>query len=203
VTAADEARRKIERNLHDGIQQQLVSLQLELKAVDAGVPRDLRQTHDDVKRVHGLLENILDDVREIAQGVHPATLSQWGLGPALRTLARRSPIPVELELDVPDRLPQSVEIAVYYVVSEALANVAKHAQATHAAVTVSVGDGWLRTLIRDDGVGGAGRAGGSGIPGLVDRVEALGGQLSLASAPQQGTTVTAALPLDDRSADRL
>jgi PAS domain S-box-containing protein len=199
VTAADEARRRIERNLHDGVQQQLVSLQLELKAVDAGVPPELQQTHDDIDRVQGVLGAVLDDVREIARGVHPATLSQWGLGPAIRTLARRSPIPVELELQVADRLPQSVEIAVYYAVSEALANVAKHAQATHAAVTVSIGDGWLHAVVRDDGVGGVDTARGSGIAGLVDRVEALGGRLSLASAPRQGTTVTVALPLGDGS----
>jgi PAS domain S-box-containing protein len=201
VTAADEARRRIERNLHDGVQQQLVSLQLELKAVDAGVPPELRQTHDDIDRVQGILGTVLDDVREIAQGVHPATLSQWGLGPAVRTLARRSPIPVELELQVPDRLPQSVEIAVYYAVSEALANVAKHARATYAAVTVNVGDGWLHAVVRDDGVGGVDTARGTGIAGLVDRVEALGGRLSLASAPQQGTTVAVSLPLGDESAD--
>jgi PAS domain S-box-containing protein len=201
VTAADEARRRIERNLHDGIQQQLVSLQLELKTVDAGVPEELQQTHDDIEHVQGILGTVLDDVREIAQGVHPATLSQWGLEPAIRALARRSPIPVELELGVPGRLPQSAEIAIYYVISEALANVAKHARATHAAVTVSLETGWLRAMIRDDGVGGADTARGSGIPGLVDRVEALGGRLSLMSAPQQGTTVSVALPLEGGSVD--
>jgi len=201
VTAADEARRKIERNLHDGIQQHLVSLQLELKTVDTGVPRELQQTHEDIERVQGILGAVLDDVREIAQGVHPATLSQWGLEPAIRTLARRSAIPVELDLHVPGRLPQSVEIAVYYVVSEALANIAKHARATHAVVSLGLDDGWLRAMIRDDGVGGADTAAGSGIAGLVDRVEALGGRLSLASAPRRGTTVSAALPLGAGSAD--
>jgi PAS domain S-box-containing protein len=201
VTAADEARRRIERNLHDGIQQQLVSLQLELKTVDLGVPPELNHTHADIERVQGILETVLDDVREIAQGVHPATLSQWGLEPSLRTLARRSPVPVELEMDVRDRLPASIEIALYYVVSEALANVAKHARATHVMVSVTLTDGWLTATIRDDGIGGAGFGDGSGVAGLVDRVEALGGRLSLVSPPQHGTTITAALPLRDSPID--
>jgi signal transduction histidine kinase len=138
---------------------------------------------------------VLDDVREISQGVHPATLSEWGLGPALRTLTRRSPIPVELEIDVPERLPESIEIAAYYVVSEALANVAKHAQASYVEVEVRLDGGSLCASIRDDGVGGAHIGRGSGLTGLVDRVEALGGRLSLTSPSQQGTTVSIALPL--------
>ena len=202
VTAGDEARRRIERNLHDGIQQQLVSLQLELKTVDLGVPPELTQTHSDIERVQGILETVLDDVREIAQGVHPATLSQWGLEPSLRTLARRSPVPVELEMTIHDRLPPSVEIALYYVVSEALANVAKHARATHATVSVSLVEGWLSATISDDGIGGADPVHGSGFAGLVDRVEALGGRLSLVSPPGHGTTMTAALPLDESPSTR-
>jgi signal transduction histidine kinase len=134
-------------------------------------------------------------VREISQGVHPATLSQWGLGPAVRTLTRRSPIPVELDIDVPDRLPKSVEIAAYYVVSESLANVSKHAQASYISVELDVADDCLRASVRDDGIGGADTERGSGLTGLVDRVEALGGRLSLTSTVGQGTTVTVALPL--------
>jgi PAS domain S-box-containing protein len=195
VAAADEARRQIERNLHDGIQQQLVALELELKTVEAEIPADLEPTRQDLERLQEALETVLDDVREISQGVHPATLSQWGLGPALRTLARRSAIPVELEIDVPDRLPDSVEIATYYVVSEALANVTKHAQASYVSVEVELAGGWLHASVRDDGIGGADTGRGSGLTGLVDRVEALGGRLSLKSPPQQGTTVTVALPL--------
>jgi signal transduction histidine kinase len=195
VAAADEARRRIERNLHDGIQQQLVALELEIKAVDAGIPTELQETHQELERLEDALESVLDDVREISQGVHPATLSQWGLGPALRTLTRRSTIPVELELDVPDRLAESIEIATYYVVSEALANVVKHARASYAHVEVRLADGWLHATVRDDGIGGADASGGSGLTGLVDRVEALGGRLSLASAPSEGTTLAVALPL--------
>jgi PAS domain S-box-containing protein len=203
VAAADQERRRIERNLHDGVQQQLVALQLELKTVEAGIPADFEPTQRDLERLQGALETVLDDVREISQGVHPATLSQWGLGPALRTLTRRSPIPVELEIDVPDRLPDSVEIAAYYFVSEALANVTKHAQASYASVEVRVSSGCLNANVRDDGIGGADTGSGSGLTGLVDRVEALGGRLSLTSAPRQGTTVTVALPLGVGAADGL
>jgi len=203
VAAADAARRRIERNLHDGIQQQLVALELELKAVEAEIPAALAPTRRDLERLQGTLENVLDDVREISQGVHPATLSQWGLGPALRTLTRRSPIPVELEIDAPDRLPESVETAAYYVVSEALANVTKHAQASYVRVELNIADDWLRASVRDDGIGGADTERGSGITGLVDRVEALGGRLSLTSTPGQGTTVAVVLPLRVGAADSL
>jgi PAS domain S-box-containing protein len=203
VATADEARRRIERNLHDGIQQQLVALELELKTIEAGIPAGLEHTRQDIERLQGALESVLDDVREISQGVHPATLSQWGLGPALRTLTRRSPIPAELEIDVPDRLPESVEIAAYYVVSESLANVVKHAKASYVSVELDVVDDWLRASVRDDGIGGADTGRGSGLTGLVDRVEALGGRLSLTSTPRQGTTVTVALPLGGGTADGL
>ena len=195
VAAADDERRRIERNLHDGVQQQLVALELELKAVEAEIPADLAPTREDLERLQRTLENVLDDVREISQGVHPATLSQWGLGPALRTLTRRSPIPVELEIDVPDRLPESVEIAAYYVVSESLANVTKHAHASYVSVELDVADDCLRASVRDDGIGGVDTERGSGLTGLIDRVEALGGRLSLASTAGQGTTVTVTLPL--------
>jgi signal transduction histidine kinase len=195
VAAGDEARRRIERNLHDGVQQQLVALALELKTLEASLPPGLEQAQEDLGRLQAVLESVLDDVREISQGVHPATLSQWGLGPALRTLARRSPVPVELEIDLRDRLPDSIEIAAYYAVSEALANVAKHAEASYVSVEVTLRAGWLQATIRDDGVGGAEVGAGSGLAGLVDRVEALGGRLSVVSPARQGTTVTVALPL--------
>jgi signal transduction histidine kinase len=196
VAAADDARRRIERDLHDGTQQQLVSLGLELKAVQAGIPAELRGAHADLDSLREALDGVVDEVREISRGVHPATLTQWGVGPALRALARRSPVPVELELDVPGRLPDSIEIATYYVVSETLANVAKHAHASFAAVRVAVSDGRLRVEIRDDGVGGADTRRGSGLTGLVDRVEALGGLLALTSPPQEGTTLVVSLPLE-------
>ena len=164
--------------------------------MEASIPAELEASREELSGLQRRLESVLDDVREISQGVHPATLSQWGLGPALRTLTRPSSIPVELEIDVPDRLPQSVEIAVYYVVSEALANVSKHARATSADVTVRVVDGSLHASVRDDGVGGVDATRGSGLIGLVDRVEALGGRLSLTSPPGEGTTLAIVLPLD-------
>jgi signal transduction histidine kinase len=203
VATADAERRRIERNLHDGVQQQLVAIELELKALEAGTPAQLNATRQDLGRLQEAVEGVLDDVREISQGVHPATLSEWGLGPAVRTLARRCAIPVELEIDVSGRLPDSIEIAAYYAVSEALANVVKHAQASYASVEVKLAGGWLEASIRDDGIGGADTARGSGLTGLVDRVEALGGRLSLASAPHQGTTVTVALPMGERPNDGL
>ena len=199
VAAADEARRRIERNLHDGAQQQLVSLGLELQAVKAKLPPDADAAAD-LERIRRTVDGVIDEVREISRGVHPAALSHWGLGPALRSLARRSSVPVELSVGVAGRLPQSIEIAAYYVVSEALANVAKHAGASSAAVTVAESDGRLLATIRDDGAGGAVAAAGSGLAGLVDRVEALGGRLVLASPHGEGTTISIELPLDDANA---
>jgi PAS domain S-box-containing protein len=195
VASADEARRRIERDLHDGAQQQLVSLGLDLKALQMSLPQQLDGAHAEVERLCRALDALVKDVRQISQGVHPATLSQWGLGPAVRALARRSAVPVAVDADVPVRLPQSVEIACYYVVSEALANVAKHAKASSASVKLRVVDACLHATIYDDGVGGAEAGRGSGLTGLVDRVEALGGRLTLSSPTGGGTTIAVALPL--------
>jgi signal transduction histidine kinase len=197
VAATDEARRRIERDLHDGTQQRLVSLGLELQMLKAKIPTGLKDAHQDLERVGQALDEVLENVREISHGIHPAILYR-GLGPALRALARRSPVQVELEGTVPDRLPQSIEIAVYYVVSEALANVAKHAQASLARVTVKALDRRLRATVRDNGVGGADVRSGSGLAGLVDRVEALGGRFTLESPPGHGTTISIELPLIDQ-----
>ena len=196
VASADEARRRIERDLHDGTQQQLVALGLDLKALQMSLPPELDPAHADVERLREGLDGVLENVREISQGVHPATLSQWGLGPAVRALARRSSVPVELDVDVPDRLPQSVEIAAYYAISEALANVAKHADASYVRVDLRVTGGYLEVTIQDDGAGGADTARGSGLTGLVDRVEALGGHLGLNSPRGEGTIVSVTLPID-------
>jgi signal transduction histidine kinase len=145
------------------------------------------------------LGGVLDDLREVSRGIHPAILGQGGIGPALRTLAQRSKIPVELDVQVEGRLPEPVEVAVYYVVSEALTNAAKHARASKVSAAVDVHGSVLRVIVRDDGVGGAVPSGGSGLLGLKDRAEASGGRISLVSPRGGGTTLTAELPLDDET----
>jgi signal transduction histidine kinase len=194
VAAADETRRRIERDLHDGTQQQLVSLMLELRAVQATIPAELGKLGGDLSHIVGGLSGVLDRVREISHGIHPAVLSDRGLEPALRTLARRSAVPVELELSAGRRLPEPIEVAAYYAVSEALANAAKHAHASVVHVELDTPDSVVRLLIRDDGVGGADPR-GSGLVGLRDRVEAVGGKLQVTSPAGQGTTVIIVIPL--------
>jgi len=137
----------------------------------------------------------LEELREIGRGIHPAVLAQGGLRPALQALAGRCPVPVDVDVQIPGRLPDPVEIAAYYVVSEALTNTARHATATAATVTVTVTDGVLRVRVRDDGRGGADFAGGSGLVGLRDRVEALGGGLALDDSPGGGTTLDVRIPV--------
>ena len=198
VAAADQTRRRIERDLHDGAQQRLVSLALQLREVHAALPEtgELAQRLDGaVAEVNGVLE----ELREIAHGIHPAVLTEGGLLRALRALARRSAVPVSLDVQVAGRLPEPVEIAAYYAVSEALTNVAKYAHATAAEVEMAVGDGVLRVGVRDDGQGGADIGRGSGLLGLKDRVEALGGRISLQSQAGAGTVMQIALPLDAAS----
>jgi signal transduction histidine kinase len=196
VATADATRRRIERDLHDGAQQRLVSLALEVRAVEASVPRELGELRTELSRVAEGHADVLEELREIAQGIHPAILVDDGLGPALRMLARRSPTPVELDLQAETRLPEQVEVAAYYVVSEALANVAKHACASVAHVAVEAGDGMLRVAVRDNGLGGADPALGSGLLGLKDRAEAIGGRISLESLPGAGTSLLVELPVD-------
>ncbi|WP_084959676.1 CHASE3 domain-containing protein [Thermoactinospora rubra] len=198
VTSADQARRRIERDLHDGIQQRLVSLVLDIRTAQSTLPADRPQVAEQLDRLADGLVEAVDELREISRGIHPAILSEAGLGPALKALARRSPIPAELEVEVPRRLPEPVEVAAYYVVSEALANTAKHAQATHVSVRAHARDGVLHLQVRDDGVGGASAEEGSGLVGLADRVEALEGTLTVLSPPGQGTTLLAALPYAGR-----
>jgi signal transduction histidine kinase len=192
VATADETRRRIERDLHDGAQQRLVTLALELQAVRNAVPPDLGAQ---LSRVEEGLKGVLDELREISRGVHPAILSEGGLGPALKSLARRSALPVELELGAVGRLPEPVEVAAYYVVCEALANATKHANASAARVAMNLDDGTLQLAIRDDGVGGADPGQGSGIVGLSDRVETLGGTLRVTSPPGEGTSLVLELPV--------
>jgi signal transduction histidine kinase len=202
VTAADETRRRIERNLHDGIQQRLVTLSLELRGIHDACPQlpglDLRG------RLSGVSEgmvSLLDELREISRGVHPAILSQAGLEPALKSLARRAALPVELNVQAPGRLPEPVEVAAYYIVGETLANAAKHSGASIVEVDVTIDGGVLRVCIRDDGCGGADPARGSGIVGLRDRAEALGGRMTLSSSTGKGTSVVVEIPLSQPAAE--
>jgi PAS domain S-box-containing protein len=196
VAAADEARRRIERNLHDGTQQKLVALGLDLQALKSTIPSELYDQQAEIDRIHTELDAVIDDVREISRGVHPALLSHAGLGAALKALARRSPIPVEAKVDAEPRLSQSIEIAAYYAASEALANAAKHSRASVIHLAIEVSHDCLRMSISDDGIGGATIETGAGLMGLVDRVEALGGDLSLQSVRGHGTSISIALPLD-------
>lgn len=197
VTAADETRRQIERDLHDGVQQRLVSLALTQRTAEATVPPELRELRAQLSRVVDGLAEALEELQEISRGIHPAILTQGGLGPALRTLARRSTVPVELELGVEVPLPGPVEVAVYYVVSEAVTNTAKHAHASTVRVAVEARDGVLELSIRDDGSGGADPTRGSGLIGLTDRVDALGGAIEVVSPVGQGTMLHITLPLDE------
>jgi len=196
VQAADETRRRIERDLHDGVQQQLVSLGLDLRAAQAAVPAELPELGAQLGRVAEGLGEALEELRELSHGIHPAILSEGGLGPALKVLARRSAIPVEVDVHLEARLPAPVEVAVYYVVAEALTNAAKHAPAAVARVDVRAADGRLRLSVGDDGVGGADPARGSGLVGLSDRVQALGGTLTVHSPAGQGTRLLVDLPVE-------
>src|SRR5262249_16271117 len=169
VAAGDEARRRIERNLHDGAQQRLIALGLDLQRTRAAIPDGQPETQSALEGVMQDLEAILVDLRELSHGLHPQLLSRLGLGPSLQPLARRSPIPVQLDVDVPERPAVSRETAIYYVVSEALTNAIKHSHASEISLTITNGEK-LRASIVDDGVGGADASGGSGLTGLLDRV---------------------------------
>jgi signal transduction histidine kinase len=196
VAAADDARRRFERDLHDGAQQRLVSLGLQLRTAEALVPREQRALREQLSDIATGLAGVSEDLREISRGIHPAILSKGGLGPALETLARRSAVPVELDLRVDQRLPESVEVAAYYVVAEALTNTAKHAHASKVNVRVDTEGANLRVSIRDDGIGGADVTNGSGLSGLIDRVEALGGQMTISSRARSGTSLLVKIPLE-------
>ena len=197
VAAADEARRRIERDLHDGIQPQLVSLILDLRAVQASVPAGFGELDGKLSPIAERLAGVSDQVRAISYGVHPAILSRSGLEPALRSLARQSVMPVELHLRAGRRLPEHVEVAAYYAVSEALTNAAKHAHASAVHVELGTPGPILQLAIRDDGIGGADPAHGSGLAGLRDRIEALGGTLKVSSPAGSGTTLLIEIPAGD------
>ncbi|MCW2976700.1 MAG: histidine kinase [Actinomycetia bacterium] len=196
VATADATRRKIERDLHDGAQQQLIWLALELRAAQAATPPGLQERRAELSHVAEGLTSVLDGLREIALGIHPASLSEGGLGSALKTLAQRSSMPVELDVRIDARLPETVEVAAYYVVSEALTNAAKYAEASVVHVVVEERGDAIHIGVRDDGVGGANPALGSGLLGLKDRAEAIGGTISLGSPRGEGTLLQVELPLE-------
>ena len=198
VATADQTRRRIERDLHDGAQQRLVSLALRLGGAATAIPPELSEVHRELAGVGAELDAVQGDLRELSRGIHPAILTEGGLNPALRALARRSPIPVELQVQLGSqtRLPEPVEVTAYYVTAEALTNVAKHASASLIQVDLDTEDGNVRLGIRDDGVGGAEPTRGSGLIGLRDRVEAIRGTLHVDSRPGHGTSLQVKLPVD-------
>jgi signal transduction histidine kinase len=195
VAAADQARRRIERDLHDGAQQRLVSLALELRTAKAAVPPELGELGCQLDRAAAEVSGALDDLRELARGIHPPILADGGLRPALNALARRSLIPIDLAIRAEGRLPEHVEVSAYYVVAEALTNAAKHAHASAVHVDVDIDGEVLRVAVRDDGSGGADFTRGTGLVGLKDRVEALGGRVLLDSPRGVGTSLHVELPL--------
>jgi signal transduction histidine kinase len=196
VAASDEARRRIERDLHDGTQQRLVSLGLVAGAAQADVAADRGDLRAELSRIAAGLADAVSERQEFSRGIHPAILSEAGLGPALRTLARRSAALVDLDVATTARYPEPIEIAAYYVASEALANAMKHAQASRVEISLTARQSSLLLSVRDDGVGGADPARGSGLAGLADRVEALGGSIHVHSAAGAGTHITVGLPLE-------
>jgi signal transduction histidine kinase len=195
VASADETRRRIERDLHDGAQQRLVSLALQLRMARAAVPPEAGELGAELERVSAGLTSTMDELREYAHGIHPTILAEGGLSVALESLARRCPIPVALDVRTEGRLPRQVEVGAYYIVSEALTNAAKHASASEVVVSVEAITGVLRVSVHDDGTGGANFSRGTGLVGLKDRVEALGGRISLHSPRGGGTTLRADFPL--------
>jgi PAS domain S-box-containing protein len=195
VAAADETRRRIERDLHDGTQQRLVSLALTLRSVGTKVPPELDEVRAQLGEAESALSGAIKDLQETSRGIHPGILSKGGLGPALSSLARRAGVPVELQVGDYGRLPDQVEVAAYYIVSEGLTNAAKHAQASLIQVELTVNDETLQVTVRDNGVGSAQPGRGSGLIGLRDRVEALGGTIEIRSAVGRGTSLVANIPI--------
>jgi signal transduction histidine kinase len=195
VEAASTERRRLERNLHDGAQQRLVGLSLTLRLAERLVDRDPAAARDALERAGSELAEALAELRELARGLHPAVLTDHGLEPALDALAARAPLPVDVRVRLEERAPEVVEAAIYYLVGEALTNVARYAGATTARVEVRAQeDGTVLAEVADDGAGGADPAAGTGLRGLADRVEALGGRLTIDSPPGAGTTLRAELP---------
>jgi signal transduction histidine kinase len=197
VSAADEARRRLERDLHDGAQQRLVSLGLQVRVAEASLPSELGDHRRQLSDIVAALNDVLADLQELSRGIHPAILTQGGLRPALRALARRSVHPVNLDLTIDRRFPEPIELASYYVVAEALTNAAKHAQASAVTVSARCADDNLYLCVADDGIGGADVRKGSGLIGLQDRVEALGGTIQLTSEVGAGTSLRITIPVGE------
>jgi signal transduction histidine kinase len=195
IAAADAERRRIERDLHDGAQQRMVAVAVTLGLAEAQIARDPGAAARLIAQAREEAQQAVKELRELARGIHPAVLSDRGLGPALEALAARAPIPVDV-IGVPEEpLPRPVEAAVYFVTAEALTNVAKYAHADEAVVELTIEDDLVRLEIRDDGVGGADISSGTGLAGLCDRVDALDGTLEVCSPVGEGTTVKAEIPL--------
>jgi signal transduction histidine kinase len=195
VEVGDAERQRLERNLHDGAQQRLVALALQLRLTEARLGRDPDAARDDLAAAREQLDQALSELRELARGIHPAVLTDRGLKAAVDALVNRAQVPMEVA-DIPDdRLPESVETAAYYLIAEAVTNVAKYAHATHVAVSAKADDGHLVVLVTDDGVGGADPSGGTGLRGLSDRVEALHGHLRVESPRGGGTQISAEIPI--------
>jgi signal transduction histidine kinase len=194
ITAEEAARRRLERSLHDGPQQRLVALALGMRTARSRLPEHPDTAAELIEACEKELTTTIDELRELARGIHPAVLTDRGLEPALESLTGRFPIPVEIGELPGERLPAAVESAAYLVISEALANIARYSRATHATVTVARRNGHALVEVRDDGVGGADPSLGNGLRGLVDRVGALDGSLELVSAPGEGTIVYAEIP---------
>jgi signal transduction histidine kinase len=195
IAAGDESRRRIERDLHDGAQQQLVTLALQLRTAEGRVPAGLEELRAEVGGFADRLTSVIEELREMSRGIHPAILTEGGLSPAIEALALRSPVPVKLDLRSERRLPDGIEVAAYYVVSEALTNAAKHSDASRVQIALQVEEETLCISVVDDGVGGAKLSGGSGLIGLKDRVEALGGTIGFVSPPGSGTRLDVEIPL--------
>jgi signal transduction histidine kinase len=202
AAVADETRGRIERDLHDGVQQHIVSLGLALRLVAEEVPSELAEVRAHVSDAAEELMDVLDEVQELSRGSHPAILVDGGLESALRALARRSAIPVELDMRSSRRLDEPVEVAAYFVVSEALANAVKHAQASTVHVALEAEHGVVHISIRDDGIGGAAPGRGSGLVGIEDRVNALGGKIQIASPSGAGTSVVVDIPCQQMDPDQ-
>jgi PAS domain S-box-containing protein len=203
VTAGDVERRRLERNLHDGAQQRLVTLALSLRLAQAKLESDPPAARSLMTSAGEELTFALRELRELARGLHPAVLSDHGLSAAVEMLASRAPLPVRIAAMPGERLPQPVEAAAYYLIAEALTNVAKYAQASVARVRVDASPSCVVVEVADDGIGGADPATGSGLRGLADRVESLGGSLEVASPGGAGTSLRAEIPLTGRARSAL
>jgi signal transduction histidine kinase len=201
VATADQTRRRIERDLHDGAQQRLVTLVLHLREAQAAAPPAHGELSAQLARAVAEANGALEDLRETARGIHPAILAKGGLRAALKTLASRSPVPVDLRVAAEERLPEPVEVSAYYVAAEALTNVARHARASSVSVEVDYADEVLRVAVSDDGCGGADFSRGTGLVGLKDRVEAIGGRIFLDSPRGAGTSLRVELPISAANGD--